>query len=358
MAQTCPKCGDARVETDECPRCRVIVSKYRDYLERLGQKPSLPPRPSLPEVGRPVAPSSGEMWPEGSPAGFWIRAAALVVDGLVLQAAFLPFQLLIVYPTLLAGGILQPPDPARVIAVNAGYSVVAFLVYVGYVVWMHGKWGQTLGKVATGVKVVKASGAPVGYGRSFGRWLATLLSVVTLGIGFLMAGLRSDKRALHDLVAGTRVMKVRRSWLDGRPSGFWMRYAALSLDMYVLALPVALFGILAAVAMPLMAVGGKLPPSAAAAVGLTVALFLVAFMVAYSVWMHGKWGQTLGKMALGMKVIRMDGSPLGYGGAFIRWMASVLSVVVLMIGYIMAGLRSDKRALHDLLAGTRVTYIR
>ena len=357
MAEACPKCGYAEVETDECPRCRVVVSKYRAYLQRLGEKPSAPAQPSTPEVTAPLPTPGVGIWPEGSPAGFWVRGAALIVDSFVLQAVFLPFQFFIVYPMLLAGGFRRQPDPARMMAVNAGYYVVASLVYAGYVVWMHGKWGQTLGKVATGVKVVKVSGDPIGYGRSFGRWLGTLLNFLTFGIGYLMAAVRSDKRALHDLVAGTRVIKVRRPWLEGRPSGFWMRYVAWSLDGYVILIPVALFGIFAAITIPLAARGG-LPRSAAASLILTFVAFLVVFVVGYSAWMHGKWGQTLGKMALGMKVVRTDGSPLGYGGAFVRWIGSVLSALILMIGYIMAGLRSDKRALHDLIAGSRVTYIR
>ncbi|MFZ1058286.1 MAG: hypothetical protein WAP47_03725, partial [Candidatus Rokuibacteriota bacterium] len=36
MAETCPKCGYADVPGDECPRCRVIVSKYRAHLQSLG----------------------------------------------------------------------------------------------------------------------------------------------------------------------------------------------------------------------------------------------------------------------------------------------------------------------------------
>ncbi|MEK7363524.1 MAG: RDD family protein [candidate division NC10 bacterium] len=303
-----------------------------------------------------VAPSTGGDWPEGRPAGFWIRGAALVVDSLVLQAALLPFQLFIVLPTLLVGGIGRGANPARALAVNTGYYVVAMLVSFGYVVWMHGKWGQTLGKIATGVKVVRVGGERIGYGRAFGRFLGVFLSVITLGIGYLIAGFRSDKRALHDLVAGTRVMKVRRPWLEGKPAGFWMRYAALGIDWQLLALPLAVFGIIAAILIPLtMAMRN---PMAGAAVVLTLGLFLLAFMVAYSIWMHGKWGQTLGKMALGMKVARTDGSALGYGGAFLRWIGSVLSALILMIGYIMAGVRSDKRSLHDLIAGSRVTYIR
>jgi len=91
---------------------------------------------------------------------------------------------------------------------------------------------------------------------------------------------------------------------------------------------------------------------------LMFGLVLLMFMFAYYVWMHGRWGQTLGKMALGMKVVRTDGDPLGYGGAFLRWLGSLFSAVILMIGYLMAGLRSDKRALHDLVAGSRVAYVR
>ncbi|MBI3028290.1 MAG: RDD family protein [Candidatus Rokubacteria bacterium] len=356
MAETCPKCGYSPVEADECPRCRVAVSRYRAYLDTLGQKPAPPAPPPSPGVVAPPPPVAGGIWPEGSPAGFWVRGAALVVDSLVLQAVFLPFQLLIYYPTLLAGGIGRQPDPARLFAVNAGYFLVAFVVSAGYIVWMHGTYGQTLGKVATGVKVVKVDGEPIGYGRAGGRWLGLFLSTVTLGVGYLMAGLRSDKRALHDLVAGTRVMKVRRPWLEGKPAGFWMRFVALGIDGQALSLLLVPIGIISAIAIPLtMAAGNRV---AAMAVVITLGLFLAAALVVYSVWMHGRWGQTLGKMALGMKVVRVDGSPLGYGGAFLRWFGSLLSGLILMIGYIMAGLRSDKRALHDLIAGSRVTYIR
>jgi uncharacterized RDD family membrane protein YckC len=69
------------------------------------------------------------------------------------------------------------------------------------------------------------------------------------------------------------------------------------------------------------------------------------------------WGQTLGKMALQIRVVSMDGGPLSFGQAVGRYFAAILSALLLMIGFIMAGARSDKRALHDLLAGTRVEHI-
>jgi uncharacterized RDD family membrane protein YckC len=418
MAETCPKCGYPQVETDECPRCRVVVSQYRAYLQRLGRPPAKPTAPVIappappPSPGvAPPPPVEAGIWPEGSPAGFWVRAAALVVDGLTLGAVLLPFVVFIMLPTLLAGGISRP-DPAYFMAVFGGYVIVALAVQWGYTVWMHGKWGQTLGKMATGVKVVKVNSELIGYGRAIVRYLfpflvgytpslssllgtpriiQILLSIFSFVLGvvnYLTAGFRSDKRALHDLVAGTRVMKVRRPRLEGKPSGFWMRFAAAAVDWSFLSLVLGVpFWIVAVIGGVVTTAIGRGRESTLAAVFLTFGLFLFAFTIVYNIWMHGRWGQTLGKRALGMKVVRVDGSPVGYGRAILRWIVAVLpplllvfiilmsvvslvltgpfwvagtivSAVVAMMGYIVAGLRSDKRSLHDLVAGSRVTYIR
>ena len=65
-------------------------------------------------------------------------------------------------------------------------------------------------------------------------------------------------------------------------------------------------------------------------------------------------GQTLGKAVVGIRVVGTDGALLTFGPAFLRYLASGLSVVPLGFGYLMAALRRDKRALHDLIAGSRV----
>jgi uncharacterized RDD family membrane protein YckC len=58
------------------------------------------------------------------------------------------------------------------------------------------------------IRVVRMDGGPLTLGQSIGRYFASYLSALTLSIGFIMAGLRSDKRALHDLLAGTRVERL------------------------------------------------------------------------------------------------------------------------------------------------------
>ena len=72
----------------------------------------------------------------------------------------------------------------------------------------------TIGKSFLGVYVVRTDGSRVGLGRAFFRTLATFLSGIILGLGFLQAAFREDKRALHDLICDTKVIKS-----DRRPFG-------------------------------------------------------------------------------------------------------------------------------------------
>jgi uncharacterized RDD family membrane protein YckC len=62
-------------------------------------------------------------------------------------------------------------------------------------------------------------------------------------------------------------------------------------------------------------------------------------------------------MAIGAKITLLDGSPISYNRALLRWLAARLSDV-LFLGYILIALRRDKRGLHDLLAGTKVVFKR
>jgi uncharacterized RDD family membrane protein YckC len=98
-------------------------------------------------------------------------------------------------------------------------------------------------------------------------------------------------------------------------------------------------------------------PSSAAVIEAAVRGFVGILGVIYPVVFHWLWGQTLGKMAVQIRVVMLDGGSLTLGTAVIRQLASWLSALIFGIGYLMAGLRADKRALHDLLAGTRVVRL-
>ena len=71
------------------------------------------------------------------------------------------------------------------------------------------KLGATPGKMVLGLRVVRPDGGPVSLGRAVGRYFAKMLSAIIMLIGFIMAGFDREKRALHDMLVDTRVIKKR-----------------------------------------------------------------------------------------------------------------------------------------------------
>ena len=67
-------------------------------------------------------------------------------------------------------------------------------------------WSATLGKLLFGLEVVRNDGSKVGIGRALCRYLIYYVSLLILGIGFLMIAFRRDKRGLHDLICDTKVV--------------------------------------------------------------------------------------------------------------------------------------------------------
>lgn len=123
----------------------------------------------------------------GRYANFGERLVALIIDSVLLGVA---------------GSILG-------IVFNEGStSFLSFIIGIAYKAGMEGSANQaTLGKMAMGIKVIGPDGGRISYGRAIGRYFATFLSTLILGIGYLMALFTKDKRTLHDFIAGTYVIK-------------------------------------------------------------------------------------------------------------------------------------------------------
>ncbi len=79
----------------------------------------------------------------------------------------------------------------------------------------------------------------------------------------------------------------------------------------------------------------------------------VAYFVAFWVWR----GQTPGKMALSIKLIRSDGSKVTLGAALLRYLGYIVSSVIFFIGFIWIAFDSRKQGLHDKMADTYVVKI-
>jgi uncharacterized RDD family membrane protein YckC len=134
------------------------------------------------------------------PAGFWIRAVAALVDFVLFAVVQLSFGLI--------GGRLGGPDLESTTAFKplVGFFTVVFAG--AYTTVLHALGGQTIGKMIVGVRVVVGDGDPPPLGTALLRYFAYFASAATVTLGFVMAGLRQDKRALHDLLAGTRVERL------------------------------------------------------------------------------------------------------------------------------------------------------
>ncbi|HYX01902.1 MAG TPA: RDD family protein [Reyranella sp.] len=132
--------------------------------------------------------------------GFWIRLVAYIIDGIILG--------IVGYVVALIFGIpLVPADPQTY---DPTLNIVSFVIgWLYFAVMESSPRGATLGKMAMGLRVVTSDGQRLSFLNATGRYFAKIISAIILFIGFIMIGFTDKKRGLHDMIAGTLVIKVR-----------------------------------------------------------------------------------------------------------------------------------------------------
>jgi|SRR6185503_3264297 len=133
-------------------------------------------------------------------APFPLRCGALLIDYIALVS-------IVVFGTLIArmlgGGARAAGNSAETAAI-----LLAIVVASMNLVILPAFTGLTLGKWATGLRIERVDGAPVGIGRALLRhFVGYPLSFVLLGLGFLIAAVSVHGRGLHDMIAGTIVVR-------------------------------------------------------------------------------------------------------------------------------------------------------
>ena len=136
-------------------------------------------------------------------------------------------------------------------------------------------------------------------------------------------------------------------------AGFWQRVVAALVDAAVLTgvllFSSTLFFFVAA------GVSGFDPLAEGLLLATVTWLFASVVALAYYVFFTGYCGQTPGKMALRLKVQHVDGSDIGFRGAFYReTVGKFLSALLLGLGYLMVAFDERKQGLHDRMAHTYV----
>ena len=148
--------------------------------------------------------------------GFWIRFVARLIDSLIIivinAIVRLPLSLMFGLGTMgmrgmgeARGGWIFGPAMGAV-----GLStVIGIALGAAYEVYFLSAHGATPGKMALGLRVIRADGGPISPMLALGRHFAMWISAFILMIGYIMAGFDPEKRALHDRICETRVIYSR-----------------------------------------------------------------------------------------------------------------------------------------------------
>lgn len=211
-----------------CSRCGLRVEEGTRFCQSCGQ-----------EAGAAVAVAAGPAAASAFPppvaavvqvsaplpyAGFWERFAAYLIDGLILG---IPFWLVMVAVIFMFGGFgvmlhRRAVDPNAAVNPNAAAALLApmfMLFFLGMLVFIILQWlyfagmesserQATFGKSVMALRVANYEGQRISFSHATGRFFAKIVSgMVPLAIGYIMAAFTEKKQALHDLIAGTLVLK-------------------------------------------------------------------------------------------------------------------------------------------------------
>ena len=124
--------------------------------------------------------------PSGPRAGFWVRFAAALVDGIIVGVSAEIFALLL----------------------GSFGDYLAIVLGIGYYAYLEGgASGQTLGKRALGIRVIDINtGGPIGYARGLIRYVGRIVSAIVIYLGFLWMLWDAEKQTWHDKFAGAVVV--------------------------------------------------------------------------------------------------------------------------------------------------------
>ncbi len=212
-ARACPRCGYPLAEHAEKQAVAPAPAEQMPPPEPAGAPPraaatdgvavnqTTTAAPAIAANGEGHAPSAAAAPAAVEYAGFWMRAGAFVVDLVLLLA----LVLIVAFATGAVLGLAGAVDEEAAEALGQIIAIAApWLYFAGF---ESSARQATPGKQLLGLKVTDLDGAPISFARATGRHFGRFLSVLTSGIGYLMAGFTEKKQTLHDMMARCLVLK-------------------------------------------------------------------------------------------------------------------------------------------------------
>jgi uncharacterized RDD family membrane protein YckC len=143
-------------------------------------------------------------------AGFWIRFVAFVIDAILVAIVVLPFSLIISVMIRISGSaVAMPGIGIDLVTVIVRLALSSFANWIYEAALESSSKQATVGKMVLGLKVTDLEGRRISFLRATGRHFAKILSAMIFLIGYIMAGFTLRKQALHDIIAGTFVVRTQ-----------------------------------------------------------------------------------------------------------------------------------------------------
>ena len=213
----CTKCGAANADNSQfCVQCGIALTS-----------------------GPVVSAAAPKVY-----AGFWIRVGAYLIDYVILTiAGFIAMFLL----GLALGVFTGVPSAGSGIGLFFAWLLAPWLYAA---LFESGPRQATLGKQAVNLKVTDLEGNRISFGRATGRYFAEWINGLTLGIGYVMTAFTAKRQSLHDMIAGTIVVRADLEPVAIAGAGPAKPVAGWQIALIIIAATVPMFGMIAAIAIP------------------------------------------------------------------------------------------------------------
>jgi len=191
----CRNCGKELTDLAEiCIQCGAKPKSGDKYCDNCGAE-TAPNAEICVKCGVQV--KSASVVSQDMYAGFWRRFGAVIIDGILLWMAEM-----IIFRSIAFRMFVFTPE-----AMVKTYFWSILIGWLYFALMESSNKQATLGKMLIGIKVIDLEGNRISFGKATARHFSKIISGVILAVGYIMAGFTQRKQALHDIIAGTLVVK-------------------------------------------------------------------------------------------------------------------------------------------------------
>jgi uncharacterized RDD family membrane protein YckC len=200
----CSRCGAQNIPSATiCQKCGAGLTQIVPVTNAV----AVPAAAAAPAVAYAPPVAAGPAY-----GGFWLRVVATLLDGVVLSVVTMPIFFILIFPAVIRAvneaqrGSQEPP----VELISRIFAVIP-LIWIAN--WLYdslltcSSWQGTIGKRVLRMKVIDQAGNKISFGRATGRFFSKAFISGIFYVGYIMVAFTDRKQGLHDMIAGTLVVR-------------------------------------------------------------------------------------------------------------------------------------------------------